>query len=126
MATEHPPRVSDEDLLWLIIAIVKTYRNEMGRPVPASSGICAAALFLQDGISMARVGRITGLPVYTVSKVMRGLERDGITTLRRSDDNRRTVRCFITPRGRRVRTKVLRAGGAVVNAARKRALAAVQ
>lgn len=64
------------------------------------------ALMEEDGSTLTRVGQRANLESSTITSMVDRMERDGLVTRRPSQEDRRTIRLYITDKGRETGTKI--------------------
>ena len=90
-------------------ARIATAFGEEVRPLGASLQMwrVLAALREQDGLRMGQLGDMTSIEVSTLTRLVDGMEKNGLVERRRNADDARVVTLHMTPAGRRLTRRIL-------------------
>jgi DNA-binding MarR family transcriptional regulator len=92
------------DALTTFIRATRRVRGEAGkagsRPLSLSQFAVLQAVYEEGEATVGELARAAGVSMPTVTRMLRGLERDGIVERDRTDEDRRVVRVHLTDAGR--------------------------
>jgi MarR family transcriptional regulator, organic hydroperoxide resistance regulator len=94
------------DALTAFIRATRRVRGEAGkagsRPLSLSQFAVLQAVYEEGDATVGELAGAAGVSMPTVTRMLGGLERDGIVERDRVDEDRRVVRVHLTPAGRRL------------------------
>jgi DNA-binding MarR family transcriptional regulator len=101
----------EETVSFLLARVTTAFRNQIERRM-GEIGLHGGQVFVllelwkQDGLRQVDIAKRLSLSAPTVNKTLKGLVEVNLITNSRIDDDARSTRIFLTPRGRTIRKEI--------------------